>query len=57
MKLPKQGCRFYLIVRGMCCLRPNIKGVSQNIRAIGIVGQRCAQKSLMERALRADEMA
>ncbi|NOR55238.1 MAG: polyphosphate kinase 1, partial [Sulfurovum sp.] len=35
----EQGCKIDLIVRGICCLKPGVKGVSENITVSSVIGK------------------
>ena len=38
-KASSTGCKIDLIIRGICCLKPQIEGVSENINVYSIIGK------------------
>jgi polyphosphate kinase len=38
-KASQSGVKIQLIIRGVCCLRPGVEGISENIRVISIIGK------------------
>jgi polyphosphate kinase len=35
----QKGCKIDLIIRGICCLKPGIKGISENITVSSVIGK------------------
>ena len=35
----QEGCKVDLIIRGICCLKPGVKGISENITVSSIIGK------------------
>jgi polyphosphate kinase len=35
----QEGCKVDLIIRGICCLKPGVKGISENITVSSVIGK------------------
>ncbi|HIQ26903.1 MAG TPA: RNA degradosome polyphosphate kinase [Sulfurovum sp.] len=35
----QEGCKIDLIIRGICCLKPGVKGISENITVSSVIGK------------------
>jgi len=35
----QEGCKIDLLIRGICCLKPGVEGVSENIRVSSVIGK------------------
>jgi len=38
-KSSMQGCKIDLLIRGICCLKPKVKGISENITVSSVIGK------------------
>jgi len=38
-KASQQGCKIDLIIRGICCLKPKVQGISENITVSSVIGK------------------